>query len=326
MTRWNDERLFRSKRGLHRSIVSSCETFFFAPWRLGVNLFLAAVFACTATAAPITFADLLARPRANPTKTIAYGPAPHQFAELWLPKDKGPHPTVIMIHGGCWLASLPGTELMAYISEDLRKAGYAVWSIDYRRIGEDGGGYPGTFLDTAAAIDKLRDVAPTHNLNLKKLVVIGHSAGGHLGMWAAARRRLPKSSPLAQADPLPIVAVVSLAGINDLAAYRAEGPSACGGSETIDSLVGASTRRGDPYADTSPAALLPIGAKLVVISGGLDKIVPESFGMRFVHAASKAGDQDVSGAVFTKAGHFELIDPTSEAWTNIRGRISTLMQ
>jgi acetyl esterase/lipase len=182
-----------------------------------------------AMAAPITFRDLLSRPRATPTNTVTYGPAPHQFAELWLPEGKGPHRTLVMIHGGCWLAELPGTELMAYISQDLRQSGYAVWSIDYRRIGEDGGGYPGTFTDTADAIDKLKEIAPAHNLDLRKLVAIGHSAGGHLATWSAARPRLPKTSPLAKPDPLPVTGVVSLAGINDLKSYRATGPSACGG-------------------------------------------------------------------------------------------------
>jgi acetyl esterase/lipase len=282
--------------------------------------------AAEAVAAPITFKDLLARPRATPTQTVAYGSAPHQFAELWLPAGKGPHPTVVMIHGGCWLAELPGTELMAYISEDLRQHGYAVWSIDYRRIGEDGGGYPGTFLDTAIAVDKLKEIAPANKLDLKKLVAIGHSAGGHLVTWSAARPHLPKSSPLATPNPLPITGVISLAGINDLAAYRDKGPSACGGPATIDALVGADTRKGELYADTSPAALLPIGVELAVISGELDKIVPPSFGTRFAAAAAKAGDHNVTEVVFRDAGHFELIDPTSDAWKHIRAKINALMK
>ena len=324
MTRWNDAmRGSRAKRNLHRPVVSLCETFL-ASWRLGVSFFLFLSLATTATAAPISFADLLARPRATPTMTIDYGPAPHQHAELWLPDGKGPHPTLIVIHGGCWQAALPGTELMAYLSEDLRKHGYAVWSIDYRRIGEDGGGYPGTFLDTAAAIDELRVVAPVDNLDLKKLVAIGHSAGGHLATWAAARAHLPKTSPLAKSNPLPITGVISLAGINDLAAYRAKGPSACGGPPTIDALVDAK-RKGDLYADTSPAALLPIGVTQIVISGALDKIVPAPFGKDFAAAAAKAGD-NAKELTIENAGHFELIDPTSDAWTKIRAEIDALMK
>ncbi len=292
--------------------------------RVSVLCLLATFAATNATAAPIKFFDLLARPRAEPTAKIAYGAAPHQFAELWLPDGKGLHPTLVMIHGGCWLADLPGTELMAYLSEDLREHGYAVWSIDYRRLGDEGGGYPGTFLDTATAIDKLRDIAPKNKLDLKKLVAIGHSAGGHLATWAAARSHLPKSSPLATPNPLPITGVVSLAGINDLAAYREKGPSACGGPPTIDALVDAK-RKGDLYADTSPAALLPIGVKQAVISGALDKIVPPPFGKDFAALATKKGDA-AKEITLENAGHFELIDPTSDAWKIIRAEIDALMK
>ena len=141
--------------------------------RLLLTAALVTVLAWTAvvSAAPITFSELLQRPRAEPTAKFTYGPAPHQFAELWLPKGAGPHRTLVVIHGGCWLANLPGTELMAYLAEDLRQHGYAVWNIDYRRIGDDGGGYPGTFRDVGAAIDKLRDIAPANKLDLGKVIV-----------------------------------------------------------------------------------------------------------------------------------------------------------
>jgi acetyl esterase/lipase len=294
-----------------------------ASWRLGVTLFLGLIMTTAATAAPISFKELLARPRAIPQHTIAYGTAPEQFAELWLPEGKGPHKTLVLIHGGCWLASLPGTELMAHLAEDLRQHGYAVWNIEYRRIGHDGGGYPGTFRDVAAAIDKLREIAPTHNLSLKKLLAIGHSAGGHLGTWAAARPRIAKASPLVGTNPLPIAGVVSLAGINDLKAYRDMGPSACGGPPTIDALTGAAMRAGDVYADTSPAALLPIGVAQVVASAKLDRIVPPAFGPAFSTAAAKAGDK-VKEITFENAGHFELIDPQSDAWKQIRTEIDAL--
>ncbi len=282
--------------------------------------------AAPSIAAPITFRDLLARPRATPTKIVTYGPAPHQFAELWLPQGPGPHRTLVMIHGGCWLADLPGTELMAYLSEDLRRHGYAVWSIDYRRIGDEGGGYPGTFVDTATAIDKLKEIAPAEKLDLGKLVAIGHSAGGHLATWSAARPRLPKTSAVAKESSLAIAGVISLAGINDLKAYRESGPSACGGPPTIDALTGAAMRsKTDILADTSPAALLPLGVRQIVISGALDKIVPPVFGKDYVAAATKKGDT-VKEITIENAGHFELIDPTSDAWTTIRAEIDALMK
>jgi acetyl esterase/lipase len=275
---------------------------------------------------PITFRDLLARNRAMPDVVIPYGAAPQQFGELWLPRGPGPHPTLIMIHGGCWLAELPGTELMAYTSADLRDHGFAVWSIDYRRIGHDGGGYPGTFTDTAQAADLLRQLAPAHNLDLQHVVAIGHSAGGHLAAWLAGRKRIVPSSPLHAADPLPVSAVVSLAGIVDLEAYRAEGPDACGGPPTIDALTGVATRRSqDVHADTSPIRLLPMGISQISVSGQLDVIVPPQFGTAYARAAAASGDR-VRDMILEGAGHFELIDPSSPAWVDIRAEIVRLAQ
>jgi acetyl esterase/lipase len=107
--------------------------------------FLAAFSAAfgPADAGPISFTDLLARPRPAATQRIHYGDAPSQFADLWLPSGDGVHPVVVMIHGGCWRADLPGLELMAYAAEDLRQHGFAVWNVEFRRLGEPGGGYPG---------------------------------------------------------------------------------------------------------------------------------------------------------------------------------------
>jgi len=298
----------------------------------GIGLFislasaLAAACGPPARAAPISFATLLARTPPAPTRRIAYGPDPLQFGELWSPAGKGPHPVAIMIHGGCWLASLPGVDLMAYVSEDLRRRGIAVWNIEYRRVGGAGGGYPGTFQDVARGIDHLRLIATREGLDLKRVIVVGHSAGGQLGLWAAARHRLPERDRLFSPDPLPVAGVVSLAGIDDLAAYRATGPGACGEPDTVDELVGASTRRGvDVYADTSPAALVPIGARQAVISGALDPIVPARFGHAYAAKARAAGDRvqvmDIAGA-----GHFELIDPASDAWRRIEPVIEGMLK
>lgn len=261
---------------------------------------------------PISFSDLLARPRAQPDATIAYGPDSLQHGDLWLPAGQGPFPVIVLVHGGCWQADLPGTELMDYLAADLRARGYAVWNLEYRRIGHAGGAYPGTFADIAAGLDHLRVLRAARHLDLGRVVLVGHSAGGHLVSWAAARSGLSPSSPLWTADPLPVKGVVSLAGINDLEAFRATGPDRCGGPRTIDDLVSAATRPGqDVYADTSPARLPAPSAPVVVISGALDPIVPPSFGPPFAKAWS-ARDIVIDGA-----GHFELIDPDSVAWTTV---------
>ncbi len=277
------------------------------------------------TRAPITFNQLLAQPRAAADHRIAYGPDALQFGELWLPRGAGPHPVIALIHGGCWRADLPGLELMDYMAADLRDRGYAVWNVEYRRIGHPGGGYPGTFQDIAAGLDHLRAIAPQHSLDLRRVAVSGHSAGGHLALWSAARDRLPPDSPLRTVDPLPIRGVVSLAGIANLDAYRRTGPNACA-SSTIDGLVGVQQPgRRDVFADTSPSALLPLGDRQVVISGAVDPIVPPRFGEEYAAAAAARGDPAQS-VVLQGAGHFEVIDPTSAVWPRITDAFADLLR
>jgi acetyl esterase/lipase len=287
----------------------------------GVCAVVASAFTA-AIAGPINFTDLLARPRETATERVRYGDAPSQFADLWMPSASGSHPVVVLIHGGCWRADLPGLEMMTYAAADLRRRGVAVWNIEYRRLGEAGGGYPGTFVDVANAVDWLRKLASDKKLDLRNVVAVGHSAGGHLALWAAARRRLPKSSSLARGNPLLIKAVVSLAGIADLSAYRAEGPLACGGPRVIDLLDGTASRGPwDVFKDTSPAEMLPIGVPQAIISGALDPIVPAAFGRAYAAKASAAGDP-VQEITLSDAGHFELIDPESHAFETVRSAIA----
>lgn len=278
------------------------------------------------TRTPITFSQLLEKPRATADHRIAYGADPLQFGELWLPQGRGRHPVIVLIHGGCWRADLPGTELMDYMAADLRDRGYAVWNLEYRRIGHTGGGYPGTFQDIAKGLDHLRALVPQYTLDLRRVVISGHSAGGHLALWAAARDRLPATSPLRVAKPLPVRGVVSLAGIADLAAYRATGPDACGGPTTIDGLVGLQGSKGrEVFADTSPPALVPLGDRQIIVSGALDPIVPPRFGRNYASVAASAGDPATS-VVLKGAGHFELIDPTSAVWPRITDAYSDLLR
>src|SRR3546814_839286 len=137
--------------------------------------------------------DLLERPQPKEDATIHYGDDPYQVVDLWLPEGKGPHPTVLMVHGGCWTTEVADRTIMNWIADDLRKRGIAVWNIDYRGVDRPGGGYPGTFLDAAAAADALAANASRYNLDTSPLVATGHSAGGHLALWLAGRPRLPRS-------------------------------------------------------------------------------------------------------------------------------------
>jgi acetyl esterase/lipase len=284
---------------------------------------LAASTVTSTLAAPLSYSDILARPRYKPTKRVVYGPAADQFGELWLPKGRGPFPTLVFIHGGCWSVNLPGLDLMDYAAEDLRQRGFAVWNLEYRRL-KAGGGYPATFKDVAAGVDLVRKLAKPENLDLKHVVLVGHDAGGQLALWAAARPKLPKYSPLASGAPLPVAGVVTLGGIDDLQTYQRVGPEACGGPPTITALVGAGRPPGAKvFADTSPADLLPIGVPQTVVSGDLDLIVPPVFGAYYVAMARKAGDK-AEAVVIPRAGHFDLIDPLSDGWKRVEPLIDQL--
>jgi acetyl esterase/lipase len=250
--------------------------------------------------------DLLTRPRPEESVAIAYGDSALQVVDLWLPEGMGPHPTVLMVHGGCWQTEIADRRIMNWIADDLRKRGIAVWNIDYRGVDRDGGGYPGTFLDTAAAADALRKHAPRHNLDISRLVATGHSAGGHLALWLAARPRLPAASPLRTGDPLPISAVVSLGGLPDLEEAARPPGSGCG-TDIIEKLTAGH------FDDTSVPRLAPLGVRQILINGRQDRIIPTAYAEGYAAPVRAAGDE-VDVRMIDRTGHVELIAPESAAW------------
>lgn len=269
------------------------------------------LLATPALAQFLSFRDVLSRPdRPQPDHKIAYGSGPHHYGELWLPKTgAGPHPVVLMIHGGCWRADLPGPELLAWQADAIRAQGIAVWSITYRRLGHEGGGYPGTFQDVAAGADHLRSIAGQYKLDLGRVITTGHSAGGHLALWLPARKNLPASSPLKTANPLVIHGAVPVAGVGDLAYASAFVGAACG-ADTITGLVKEKERGKDAWADTSPAALLPLGIPQTMISGMYDSVVAPAHARRHQMLAERKGDS-VKLLTLDESAHFEIISP----WT-----------
>ena len=262
--------------------------------------------------------ELLGRPQPKATKIFHYGSAPDQFAELWEPDGHGTFPVVVMLHGGCWQESIGGVGLMAGLAEDLRQRGIAVWNVEYRREGAEGAGYPGTFLDVGDALDGLQNIAIDQGLDLAHVVALGHSAGGQLALWAAARGRFRPGSPFYRRHPQKIQAVVSVAGIDDLALYRDQGSPACGVPGSIDALVSHDGK--NSYGDTSPAAMLPLHVPQLVVSGTDDEIVPPEFGAAYTAAALKAGDK-AEELVIKGAGHIDLIDPDSPGWAQVRAKL-----
>lgn len=278
----------------------------------GITGLLALLPLC-ADAQFISFRNVLERPaRPEADLKINYGPGPQQYAELWLPKDKpGPHPVVLMIHGGCWRADLPGPELLAFQADALRKEGLAVWSITYRRLGHDGGGYPGTFQDVAAGADHLKKIAANFKLDLNRVVTTGHSAGGHLALWLPARKNIAASSPLSSPQPIAIHGAVPVAGVGDLA-YGADYVGAACGPDTIPGLVKEKERGKEAWSDTSPAALLPLGIPVTMVSGLYDPIVAPAHARRYQMLAGRKNDK-VTLQTLDEAGHFEIISPWTPA-------------
>ena len=273
----------------------------------------------SASAELMKWPALLERERPAPSETISYGDQGMQRVDLWLPEGKGPHPTVLMVHGGCWQTEIADRRIMNWIADDLRKRGIAVWNIDYRGVDREGGGYPGTFADAGAAADALRTHAPKYNLDIAPLVAVGHSAGGHLALWLAARRQrtesplIPQGSPLISADPIRIDTVVSLGGLPDLELAAAPPGSGCG-TEVIEKLVGPPTMSSrNVFADTSVPRLAPLGVKQVLINGRQDRIIPTEYAFDYERKMRAAGD-DVRVRMLDRTGHVELIAPETEAW------------
>jgi acetyl esterase/lipase len=289
---------------------------------------IAALMGAAAPAAalePMTYGEFKTLPQPKGGERIAYGSAPSQYVELWEPEGPGPHPVVILLHGGCWQHEVADLDYMNAPALDLQRRGIAVWDVEYRRVDEPGGGYPGTFQDVGRAIDLLRQEAPRHNLDLKRVVALGHSAGGHLGLWAAGRANLPKSSPLHVDDPLPIHAVVSLGGLPDLKGSSEAIALVCG-DNIVARLTGPATpEHPDVFADTSPVSLLPLRTPAIMIHGVYDSISPPWHGSNYRRLARAKGDR-VEVLAIPDAGHFELVWPKADAWKEVADRIQAALR
>jgi acetyl esterase/lipase len=271
---------------------------------------------------PVELAAFVALARPAPTVVLQYGAAASQAVDLFLPVGSGPHPVAMLIHGGCWSVTTAGREQLRHIGAELASRGIAVWSVGYRRANEDGGGYPGTFQDVGLALDRLRSDAARYHLDLSRTVLVGHSAGGHLALWAAARDSLPAASPLYNAHPFMPGSIISLAGIGDLEAFARLVPIHCGPG-ILEKLVPA-TIATDAYAEISPAALPAPKAPVVMISGILDRLVPPYAAHDYARAMRRK-QASTELVEIPGAGHFDLVTPGTRAWTEIRGRIEVAL-
>jgi acetyl esterase/lipase len=245
----------------------------------------------------------------------AYGTRPDHVGELWRPVRGGPWPVVALLHGGFW-RSQRSLELMRPLAADLAGRGFAVWNLEYRRVGQPGGGWPGTLEDVAAGVDHLVRLAARVPLDLDRLAVVGHSAGGQLALWSAARPGLPVGAPGAGPLVVPSMAV-SLAGVCDLVAAARAGT----GEGAVAAFLGAGPDEApERYRLASPRARLPLGVRQVLFHGDADRRVPVEQSRAYAAAAAAAGDS-VDLVELAGVDHMAPVDPSSSAWLQVVGRL-----
>lgn len=264
--------------------------------------------------------DILTLPAPEADARIPYAPGEWQFGDLRLPAGSGPHPVVVVLHGGYYRARYC-LDYMGHVCAALTAAGAATWNVEYRRLGNPGGGWSGTLLDVAQAADHLRALAEQYPLDLTRVVAIGHSAGGQLAAWLAGRHRLPAGSTVVAENPLLITGVVSLAGVLDLRRGFALRLS----DDVIRQFLGGSPdEHPDRYDAASPIALVPLGVRQILVHGSDDEHVPYELSRRYYDAARAAGD-DVELLTLPGVGHFEIVDPRSREWPSVAAAINSLL-
>jgi pimeloyl-ACP methyl ester carboxylesterase len=210
------------------------------------------------------------------------------------------------------------------MADALKAKGIATWNIEYRRLGQAGSGWPGTYLDVGRGVDYLRSIAAQNHLDLTRVIAVGHSNGGLLAMWVAARSRLPKSSLIYVSDPLPIRGVVDLAGIIDLEAFISIEQHICGGAVAEEVLGGKPAEVPERYAQASVIKMLPLGVPQILIWGRRDQFVPISLLEKYAQTAEHAGDP-ARMVSLPEAGHFEIVSPFSATWPAVEGEILSLL-
>ena len=271
---------------------------------------------------PTDARDVLTRRVPPPDVILSYGPGENQVADLRLPASRqvGQQasrrgiPLALFFHGGFWRAAYDRRHT-GPLASALAAEGFAVCVPEYRRTGQPDGGWPGTFDDVAAAVDALPGLAAAATDGLigsGRVLLAGHSAGGHLALWAAARHRLPPEARWHSAASR-CTGVVALAAVSDLAACYQQGL----GNGAVAELLGAGPDgRPDRYAMTDPAALMPAGVPVRMLHGSDDDIVPCEMSIAYAARGHATGD-DVTCARLRGAAHFDVIDPLSDAWQHV---------
>ena len=279
----------------------------------------------------MTSDDVLSRPAPPPDLVIAYGPGPEHVADVRLPPshaDGAPGgagtagPLVLFLHGGFWRVAYDRAHT-GPLATALAAAGFVVCVPEFRRTGQRGGGWPGTFDDVATAVDTLpalvREAAGAHSISNGPVVLAGHSAGGHLALWAASRHRLPPDANW-HAPEGQVRGVVALAAVSDMVACHALRL----GQSAADALLGGGPgQHPDRYLLADPMQLLPAGCPVRLVHGSADDRVPCGMSRDYLAQARAAGD-DAELDELPGSGHFEVIDPLSAWWPRVQAAFTAL--
>jgi acetyl esterase/lipase len=274
-----------------------------------------------AEGALMTARDLAPLAAAPAGERIAYGADPLQFGELTLPAGPGPFPVLVWLHGGCWLAAFDIAHSRA-LAQSFAANGIAVWNLEYRRVGDPGGGWPGTFLDVADGTDHLRSLLEHYPLDGQRILFGGHSAGGHLALWLAGRATLPEQSLLYRDRPLQPHGILALAPAVDLAALHAQ--------ETCDSaatrlLGGGPDEYPQRYSDAAVEPRIPLSMPQAIVVGEQDATWTW-LGEAYADRALDAGSTALQLITLPASGHFEMIAPASSSWPRVVEATRWLLQ
>ncbi len=273
--------------------------------------------------------DILSKPVLPPDHRIHYGAGPNQFGDLWLPQTPASSlvPLIVFFHGGWWMSEYD-LSYAGYLCDALKKEGVAVWSVEYRRVGKTGGGWPTTFQDAAAGFDYAVTLAKSYPLDLSRVITMGHSAGGHLAFWVAGRHHVDVHSEIYQPRPqVPLLGAISLAGAVDLRLTLdlAGHSTFAHDRQIIYNLMGGRPQDlPQRYNAGNPGDLLPFHVPQVVIQGTADDEIPPELPSRWAEMSRKLGDT-VTVKILPSVSHPDLVDPESKAWVVIRDAVRKMV-
>jgi acetyl esterase/lipase len=273
--------------------------------------------------------DILTRPAPSADYRIHYGPGQYQFGDLWLPAHEPTQrlPLVVFVHGGWWQSAYD-LEYAGHLCAALKAVGVASWSIEYRRVGSTGGGWPSTFQDVAAGFDYLATIAKSYPIDLHRVIAMGHSAGGHLAFWLAGRHHIPETSPIYQPQPkVALRGLIALAGAVDLRLtidLSGYFTFAHDKHEVYSLMGGPPAELQERYRAGNPGDLLPLNAPQILIQGSDDGQIPPQLPDRWAELARRQGDE-VTVTIIIGADHLDVVDPQSKAWPTVQAAVLKLL-